>query len=201
MKIYALDTAVIEEEPIVETVTEDTKDTEDYLPIQDYHEWEEYVTQYKPDMIPTKEFKGRPFAQYLAYRDKINEYCEGHFDQGTIKKVLELYRQLIPMTHIGKELGISPVYISALLRNNMPDEERRGIKEKIRHINLMKYKGRGGIERMDDEKRMPLLVWKAYYVQKKPFEQVAKELKITYERLTRILNAIKVSFAPQVSQF
>jgi hypothetical protein len=205
MKIYAIDTAVIEEEPIVESIYEDTKDiedTEDYLPIQDYDEWEDYVTEYKPAMIPEKEYKGRTFAEYLSYREKVNNYCDTHFDQSTVDKVIDLYRQLIPMKYIGEKLGINAAYISALLRNNMPIDEFREIRAKIKHILAVQFRSRGkSMERIEEEKKMPLLVWKAYYVQKKPFEQVAKELKITYERLTRILNAIKVSLAPQVSQF
>ena len=200
MKIYAIDSAVLEEELVDNKPELELLDTEEY--VQDYDEWEDYVTQYKTNMIPAKDYKGMTAEAYLAYREKIDDYCESHFNQDIINQVLDLYRNFNSMREIGEKLGIKPTYISSLLKMHMSVDEFRDLKTKIKHIRARQYRSRGiGVKRIMMEKKLPELVWQSIYVNRKSFEQTAKELEISYERLNRILDIIKVSLSPQANKF
>ena len=170
---------------------------------EEYDEWKDYVTEYKPEMIPNLEQKQWPTTEeYLANQDRINEYVKTNYGQEVINQVLDLYRKLTPISHIGKKLGIDTDYIRSILITNMESNERKDIKSKIRSRVARIYQNYGHEPRPIDEiKRIPLLVWQSYYVQKKGFEQTAKDLKITYEHLARILKSIQGSLSPRIKDF
>ena len=75
---------------------------------EEYDEWKDYVTEYKSEMIPNLEQKQWPTTEeYLANQDRINEYVKTNYGQEVINQVLDLYRKLTPISHIGKKLGSS----------------------------------------------------------------------------------------------